>query len=260
MKSRRSFTLIELLIVIAIIAILAAMLLPALNQVRERSRAVQCASNLKQTGIGLFSYSDDNQGFTIAHSDDTSWIIQRPLILQRNTGRPSWQWFVAPYLSFSDELLLGITLADNHIFRCPSVIVDRSATASTPGYAGSYRGYPGTAYGGAEQFCYSVNAHGYATTRIGGVTVPRKQSGFRSPSGLFAVLEGCTGGAIESGHAGANDGNSTYPAFTLGVRRIRYPHSQSSNQLYADGHVDSLKGLLRPFNTDDNWKKLWGGN
>ncbi len=82
-NNQKGFTLIELLVVIAIIAILAAMLLPALSSAREAGRSAACINNLKQFGIALTLYADDNDG---KYPDPAGWLFDPPGSRDLTTG------------------------------------------------------------------------------------------------------------------------------------------------------------------------------
>jgi prepilin-type N-terminal cleavage/methylation domain-containing protein/prepilin-type processing-associated H-X9-DG protein len=97
MRRRRSgFTLVELLVVMAIIGIMVSLLLPAVQKVRERALVIQCQNNLKQIGLGLHLYHDAHKHFPPGYS------ASGPYVDGANDTTPGWGW-AAHLLPFVEQ-------------------------------------------------------------------------------------------------------------------------------------------------------------
>lgn len=94
MPARRGFTLVELLVTIAIIGILIALLLPAVQAARESARRTQCVNNLKQMGIALQNYHDALRRFP------PGYLAAAPYVDGQTDVTPGWGWaaFLLPYM------------------------------------------------------------------------------------------------------------------------------------------------------------------
>jgi prepilin-type N-terminal cleavage/methylation domain-containing protein/prepilin-type processing-associated H-X9-DG protein len=93
--SRRAFTLVELLIVIAIIGVLIGLLMPAVQHSRAAARRTHCASNLRQVGLAVMQYCDIHQGYfpQTAHTVD-----------EADRRQQCWIYTVAPFMEHVDQI------------------------------------------------------------------------------------------------------------------------------------------------------------
>jgi prepilin-type N-terminal cleavage/methylation domain-containing protein/prepilin-type processing-associated H-X9-DG protein len=94
---KSAFTLIELLVVIAIIAILAGIALPVFNKVLERGKATSDASNLRQLGIGIAAYLNDNEDQYFSLTPDASGTVSTWPVSLHDKYVTNWKVFRSPF-------------------------------------------------------------------------------------------------------------------------------------------------------------------
>lgn len=211
-ESARGFTLIELLVVVSIIAILMAILMPALNRARASAQAVYCLSNLKQWGITTRMYIADSNGYfwphqnisPIAPTDTIPWNhydnYARSMYLSE-LGRSKW---------FLGQAING----------CPSKVQEIEHSSYT------YRHW---SYG----LNYNLSNPSMNTT----VCIPAKELDIRlRPSDVPWMSDVVAIPSAKIYYIGYYDSQA--------AARVGYVHSGgTANVLYADGHGDAVRYL-----------------
>ncbi|MDB5329454.1 MAG: epsG 2 [Phycisphaerales bacterium] len=204
------FTLVELLVVIGIIAVLIAILMPALRRAREEARRVQCASNLRQIAIALNSYANENKEYYphcasqgIGHTSE-DWVWWQP-VQDINESQ------VARYLG---------ARADNlqTLLRCPS---DELSIHQHPGRIPYF-------------YSYTLN-YMLGTDNTGDLPMgDRKRSHVHNPSGKILMVEE-NGTTIDDGRwvwAGDSNDMASYHDFSFTNQHAR------GNCSFVDTHVE----------------------
>jgi len=223
----QAFTLLELLVVVAIIALLAAILFPVFQRAREKARQTSCMSNLKQLGLGFIQYTQD-------------WDERMPSGRYGYQGDPdycNWPYSIYPYVR------------SKNAFTCPD--------DATPATTFNVQGTP-------VPISYILNFWAVASTMTN--YTPTSITAYRAPSLTYVLME-CYGNYNDpsyfitsfsnepgdcfqgdgAGSEGLSDGKlSTGPlgghTFALDPSFPTGRHSDGSSYLFADGHVKWLLG------------------
>jgi prepilin-type processing-associated H-X9-DG protein len=199
--------LIELLVVVAIIAILAALLLPALRSAKETAKQATCLGNLKQIHLAFAMYADDNGEVVVPCHVDASGT--------------EWFQLLSRYLSGK---AIGFGAGKEQVYICPADMVRPGG----PGYPPVSFDFNSISYG------YNAWSVGYQDALGGGVPNPpiwRKIGQIRWAERTVAFADGCGNGNLPP----ANRYTAWIAEYGYGIDVFR--HKKGANVVFVDGHV-----------------------
>lgn len=220
-RSGRAFTLIELLVVIAIIAILASMLLPALSRAKSSAQRTACMNKLKQWGLALTLYYDDNNDFIPREAETTGSSLMNWAQVVSPDGSDVW------YNALPREIKLKG--AADYLTDKPG-FYDRSSLLHCPTAL-----FPkNVALDGFVYFSLAMNSK-----LIAGTASTIKVPAIQRPSQTVVFLESRLKGEAKVDSA-QSDSDLGQPASF--ANRFSARHSGVGNLVFTDGHTETLIG------------------
>lgn len=217
---RAAFTLVELLTVIAIVGILAALIIPTVGRVRQAARSAQCLANLRQAATATLTYASDGRGF-----------FPPSVSVNASGNEETFVTHLMPYLATRRSRTDGAT-----IWKCP-VATDSDTVNPRPDYSCNER--------------YSASqTMGVFPRQSWGQNVPNiRLNSVRNPSRVILFLDTFVDGNVQKGFwlngtrwnagaqtwAEANHFGGPLPANGPAPR-----HNNAFNAVFADGHAEAI--------------------